>query len=193
MKKASSGQLRRVETTMGEIAYWLVRKRVKNLNLRVKPGGEIVLSVPLHCSEQRADQMIRERSGWIALVLSRMEREDVPLLPVCSREETLACLTEAVNRVYPLVQTFGVEYPQIKIRQMRSQWGNCLWMQGYITLNIALARCPECLQDYVALHELIHFLHHDHGFEFRSKMDLLMPEWKNLRKELKKYAAALEM
>lgn len=185
--------MRRVDTPAGELTYRLVRKRVKNLNLRVKTGGEICLSIPLHCSEQRADQMIRERSGWIISVLSRREQDDVPLLPMPSREETLVRLTAAVDRVYPLVRPLGVAYPQIKIRKMRSQWGNCHWMQGYITLNIALVCCPEELQDYVALHELIHFLRHDHGPEFRAKMDLLMPTWKTRRNELKKYAAALEL
>ena len=187
-----SGQLRQVETPVGEIEYCLVRKRVKNLNLRVKPGGEIFLSVPLNCSEQRADQMIWERSGWIVSVLSRIEKMDAPLAPDCSRKEALARLTAAVDRVYPLVRPLGVSYPRIKIRKMRSQWGNCHWMQGYITLNFALARCPECLQDYVALHELVHFLHHDHGPEFRGEMDLLMPEWRVLINELKNYIEVLE-
>lgn len=54
---------------------------------------------------------------------------------------------------------------------MRSQWGNCHYQQGYITLNTALARCPEPLRDYVALHELVHFLHHDHGTGFYAAMD----------------------
>ena len=43
----ASGQIRQVETSAGTITYYLVRKQVKNLNLRVKPEGEIVLSVPL--------------------------------------------------------------------------------------------------------------------------------------------------
>lgn len=61
--------------------------------------------------------------------------------------------------------------PQVKLRKMRSQWGNCHYQQGYITLNTALARCPEPLRDYVALHELVHFLHHDHGTGFYAAMD----------------------
>ena len=191
MKSVFSRQLRKVDTDNGEIAYWLEKRQVKNLNLRVKPGGEVFLSVPRLCSEQRADQMIRERSQWIVSALCRMGETDIAPLPACTREETLASLTAAVNRVYPLVQPFGVCYPQIKIRKMRSQWGNCHWMQGYITLNVALARCPEHLQDYVALHELVHFLHHDHGREFHSKMDFLMPEWKEFRNELKKYVAVI--
>lgn len=175
------------------MTYVLVRKRVKNLNLRVKAGGKITLSVPLRCPSERADQMIQERCHWIFTVLSRMRESDVPLLSECSREEALLRLSDAVERMYPLVCPFGVVYPQIKVRKMRSQWGNCHWAQGYITLNVALARCPEHLRDYVALHELVHFLHHDHGPDFRRKMDQLMPNWKIFRNELKQYAATLEL
>ena len=79
----------------------------------------------------------------------------------------------------------------MKQRRLRSQWGNCHWAQGYITLNTALCRCPEELRDYVALHELVHFLHHDHQEEFYAVMDGLMPDWRRRRAELKSYAAAL--
>ena len=61
----------------------------------------------------------------------------------------------------------------------------------YITLNTALARCPEHLRDYVALHELVHFLHHDHGPGFYAAMDAQMPGWRERRKELQRYGAAL--
>ena len=44
----------------------------------------------------------------------------------------------------------------------------------------------------MALHELVHFLHHDHGPGFYAKMDALMPDWRQRRKKLKGYAAALE-
>jgi predicted metal-dependent hydrolase len=64
-------------------------------------------------------------------------------------------------------------------------------MQGYITLNRGLHRCPAYLREYVALHELIHFLHHDHGPGFYAVMDELMPDWKERRKNLKQYACVL--
>ena len=81
--------------------------------------------------------------------------------------------------------------PEVKLRKMRSQWGNCHWRQGYITLNTALARCPETLRDYVALHELVHFVHPDHGPGFYGLMDRLMPDWRQRRKELRRYGGAL--
>ena len=98
---------------------------------------------------------------------------------------------EALDRVYPLVQPLGVAWPELRLRRMKSQWGNCHWRQGYITLNTALARCPETLRDYVALHELVHFVHPDHGPGFYGLMDRLMPDWRQRRKELRRYGGAL--
>ena len=184
-------QYRMVGTPEGPITYRLVKKRVKNLNLRLDRTGEVVLSVPLRCSPERADAFVREKSGWILSHLRRGE-EGPTLLPEPDRKECRALLEEAVDRVYPLVAGTGVSRPEVKLRKMRSQWGNCHWSQGYITLNVALARCPEGLRDYVALHELVHFLHHDHGPGFYARMDTLMPDWRRRRQELKKYSGALE-
>ena len=96
------------------------------------------------------------------------------------------------GKVYPLVVPLGVAMPEVKVRKMRSQWGNCHWLKGYITLNTALARCPEELREYVALHELVHFLHHDHGPGFYAQMDQLMPDWRQRRRVLKGCGGALE-
>ena len=154
-------QYRLVATPEGPITYRLVKKRVKNLNLRLDRTGEVVLSVPLRCPAERADAFVIEKSGWIVGHLPKPE-EAPPLLPEPDRRECARLLGEAVH-----------------------------YRQGYITLNTALARCPEFLRDYVALHELVHFLHHDHGPGFYAAMDARMPDWRKRRQELKRYAQAL--
>jgi hypothetical protein len=169
-----------------------VKKSVKNFNLRVR-DQMVTLAVPQKCSVQRADDFIREKSQWITTSLQTLQKErPEDLLPMPSRERCAVLLQNAVERVYPLVKPLGVSMPEMRLRKMRSQWGNCHWTQGYITLNTALARCPEDLRDYVALHELVHFLHHDHGPGFYGKMDTLMPDWRQRRKTLQRYGGALE-
>lgn len=190
-RRGPSEEQRTVDTPGGPITYRLIRKRVKNLNLRIGVGNAVTLSVPYACSAGRADQMVEEKWRWITENLSR--RAEVPQLPpLPPRQECRELLAQAVARVYPLAAPLGVSMPELKLRAMRSQWGNCHWRQGYITLNTALARCPEHLRDYVALHELVHFLHHDHGPGFYAKMDALMPDWRVRRKELKTYGGVLE-
>ena len=71
---------------------------------------------------------------------------------------------------------------------MTSRWGSCHWAKGVVTLNTALAAVEEGLRDYVALHELVHFLHPDHGPGFYAVMDALMPDWRERRRALRRYA-----
>lgn len=184
-------QLRMADTPAGVISYTLIRKRVKNLNLRVLPGGVVNLSVPLRCTEAEADAFVRDKCRWIVQAAARQAASRPELPPEPSRRECFALLDQAVDRAYPLVRPFGVVRPELKLRKMTSQWGNCHYRQGYVTLNTALARCPEELRDYVALHELVHFLHHDHGPGFYGTMDRLMPDWRQRRKALREYAGAL--
>lgn len=94
-------------------------------------------------------------------------------------------LTRALDRVLPLVEPLGVTRPALQARYMTSRWGSCHWTRGKIVLNTALAALPEELMDYVALHELVHFLHPNHGPGFYAVMDRLMPDWKEKRARLK--------
>ena len=178
------GQLRLVRTQLGEIPYLLERKRVKNWNLRIR-GERVILSAPARAGGEQADQVIRERAEWILRALARQGARRHLEPP--DRASCASALGEAVERMLPLVAPLGVRRPRVKLRRMRSQWGNCHWKQGYITLNTALAACPEELRDYVALHELVHFLHPDHGSGFYAAMDALMPDWRERRRALRQY------
>ena len=184
--------IRRLDTPEGTIFYVLRRKRVKNLNLRLGSDGVAALSIPWHMSQAHAEAFLREKSGWILRHLQQAQELRPNLPPQPPREVCARLLMEALCRVYPRTEPLGVAFPHLKLRRMKSQWGNCHWAQGYITLNTALCRCPEELRDYVALHELVHFLYHDHGPGFYGTMDALMPDWRSRRKALKGYGAALE-
>ena len=188
--RGSMEEIRRVDTPGGSIQYVLTRKRVKNLNLRVSREGRVSLSIPRSCPVDQGDRLIREKWQWI---LDHLERRQTvsQLPPLPPRAVCLALLTQALEAVYPLVEPLGVAMPELKLRTMRSQWGNCHWMQGYITLNTALAQCPVPLREYVALHELVHFLHHDHGPGFYARMDALMPDWRVRRQALQVWSGVL--
>lgn len=186
-------QCRTVNTPLGEMTYLLRRKRVKNLNLRLERDGQVVLSVPASCPEEYADQFIARKADWILRSQHRLTAAGQAVLPpLPDRATCFGVLNQALEAAYPLVQPLGVVRPELKIRKMKSQWGNCHWAQGYITLNTALVRCPEHLRVYVALHELVHFLHHDHGPGFYACMDRCMPRWREYRAQLKQYLGAIE-
>lgn len=169
----------------GSVVYHLVRKPVKNINLRVREDGSVWVSAHPRVPLKQLDGFVAERADWI--LSARESYAQRQLLAELDREECIRRLSAAVDRVYPLVASAGVPRPVLKVRKMKSRWGSCLYQKGTITLNSALAACPEELQDYVALHELCHFLHPDHSPAFHRAMSARMPDWEARRRQLTQY------
>ena len=50
---------------------------------------------------------------------------------------------------------------------------------------------PLRLLDYVVVHELCHLTYHDHSKEFWQLLERYLPEWKELKEELRQTGALL--
>ena len=88
------------------------------------------------------------------------------------------------KKTYPLFETFGIPFPTIKIRGMKTMWGSCRPSRYIITLNSKLIERPmECIE-YVVLHEFTHFIHPNHSKEFYQFVEERMPDWKERRDRL---------
>lgn len=62
-----------------EIPVNVVRKRVKNLNLRVRADGTVTLSIPQHLPLARAQEFLERKGDWIAERVRRnIERRPSP-------------------------------------------------------------------------------------------------------------------
>lgn len=62
-----------------EIPVSVVRKRVKNLNLRVRADGTVTLSIPKHLPLARAQEFLERKGNWIAERVRRnIERRPSP-------------------------------------------------------------------------------------------------------------------
>jgi len=79
----------------------------------------------------------------------------------------------------------------LKYRKTKSQWGSCS-SKNNISLNTYLCLLPKELIEYVIIHELSHIKHKNHSKEFWNLVQEYQPNYKNLRKELKKYGQFLK-
>lgn len=62
-----------------EIPVNVVRKRVKNLNLRIRADGTVTLSIPQHLPLARAQEFLERKGNWIAERVRRnIERRPSP-------------------------------------------------------------------------------------------------------------------
>jgi len=72
----------------------------------------------------------------------------------------------------------------LKIRKMKTRWGVCNYVKKTVTLNSELVKFDIRLLDYVIVHELAHFTHHDHSKNFWKLVESYYPDYKKARKEL---------
>ena len=231
-------QVRTVRGKARDFEYILSRKSVKNLNMRVKPTGEIFVSAAPLVPVKYIDNFVLSHEKTLINTLDRYEKIRAntvqPLQSVSGEKirflgEELHLLVEAAlieevekigqflflrvkdtsdfkrkervmkkwisakqievfleicKEIYPLFQPYGVKYPLVKIRTMKSRWGSCQPQKKIITLNVRMIAAPREAIEYVVLHEFAHFVHPNHSKDFYGLVEKLMPDWKERRELL---------
>ncbi|WP_028307687.1 M48 family metallopeptidase [Desulfitibacter alkalitolerans] len=135
--------------------------------------------------EEAEQESIKYQRGFILLQVQDKTDFKIKRILVQKwfREKAVVNFHESLDRVYPLLEKYGVKKPEIKIRDMKSRWGSCNRAKGIITLNLKLVNAPKYCIDYVILHELVHFKYRNHDNNFYNFLTSLMPDWKQ-RKEI---------
>ena len=215
----------------------IVKKDVKQINIRVKPNCEVILTAPPKTTDAHIEYVIKKRTEWIdkKIAFYKKHKPKVPkeyvsgenfrylgrnyrLKVIESKSEGVKLQrgylqvfvkdTANLERKKQLVKTWYLakaeihfvkaiekyqpvvkkEIANIRIREMKTRWGSCNPVRGYINLNSKLIEKPtECIE-YVVFHELAHLVHADHSIKFYNYLNLYMHDWKKRKERLEKYA-----
>lgn len=173
-----------------EFEVWILRKRIKNINLHVKPpDGRIEVSAPLRVGTSFVRAFVREKRDWILRQQKRIAASPQGRAAAASPDE-VAQWREVVQAFVPSLiakwePIMGVKAGKLAYRNMSSRWGSCQPSTGRICINVRLALYPpECLE-YVVVHELCHLLERGHGPRFQALMDAFLPDWRAARAKLR--------
>lgn len=93
-------------------------------------------------------------------------------------------------RLKQLADKYDYGYSSVVIKSLKSRWGSCDSHKN-ITLNLYLMELPWELIDYVLLHELNHTKVMQHGPKFWDSLEERLPNYKELRKQLKTYSTVV--
>lgn len=224
----------------GSVSFLLYRKKVKNLNLRVRPDGTVAVSASPRVSLSQIDGFVLTHAAFIAAARERLADADratppplsyrtgeeiwllgraVPLLVTAGTPEQVAFddltlhLTVAdpqnfrrkqqlmdkfwsgqcqavfgdlLHQWLPRFAPYGVDLPQLRLRNMKSRWGSCMPSKQVITLNTRLLSAPLLCISYVVVHEYCHFIHPNHSKAFYGLLESFLPDWKHLKANLNK-------
>ena len=106
------------------------------------------------------------------------------LLDTWLRKKCMEEVTAICKKVYPKVKKYGIEFPEIQMREMVSRWGSCSPKKGFITFNTALVTMPISCIEYVVTHEFTHFLYPNHSKKFYEQLATFMPDWEERKRRL---------
>ena len=173
-----------------EFEVWVIFKRIKNINLRVRPPeGRIEVSAPWGTDLEFIRTLVREKRDWIRRQQERVAETPMGRAAGASAEDVAQWKKVVQSFVPALIEKWepimGVKAGKLAYRNMSSRWGSCQPSTGRICINVRLALYPpECLE-YVVVHELCHLKVPGHGADFKALMDAYLPNWRAIRAKLR--------
>ena len=173
------------------IAYTLTRRRVRNINLRVRADGSVAASAPTRLAVKWVDAFVAYRADWVRAAQARAarraaaEQKQNDALP--SKEDALAQITALCRAYYPQFAAACPrgQMPKIAVRDMRTRWGSCSLKTGTLAFARRLCVMPPAAQEYVVVHEFCHFAHPDHSPAFWAAVAQVLPDYKQRQRLLK--------
>lgn len=92
----------------------VTKKRVKNFNLRVTPGGEVHASAPLGASRERIEAFVQRNRAWIINRLARREQRQTTTNEPLSPRSTIALWGKPITVQDALDHSFESPAPRPK-------------------------------------------------------------------------------
>ena len=113
------------ERCAGGVCYTLTRRRVRNINLRVRADGSVAASASARVPISYVDAFVAARADWVraaqAKAAARREREaaEQPALP--TKQAALAHMQALCRAYYPQFAAIcpGGHMPKIAVRDMK--------------------------------------------------------------------------
>ena len=88
-------------------------------------------------------------------------------------------------KVYQWAEKLDVQINWLGVREMRKKWASCS-TNGNLNFNTELLGFDEELQDYVIVHELLHFSVPNHGKLWKSLMTLHLGDYQTAEAKLRR-------
>lgn len=172
-----------------KVAYTLRKSmRARRMRIAVYCDGSVVVTTPHNLQETIAERFIREKAEWLLSKINFFKQfEGRPLARYSHddylkyKDQTLALIED---RIGVLNSAYGYQYNKITIKNQKTCCGSCS-RKGNLNFNYKIIFLPEKVQDYIIAHELCHLKEFNHSKKFWGLVANALPEWFEIRKELK--------
>lgn len=159
--------------------------RAKHLRISIKPDGTITVTKPTRISIATAEHFVKSKSSWIIEKYKSLPK--VQIIKHTPKEiKRLKALAQVISeeKVKYFNTYYKFKFNTISIKNQKTRWGSCS-KQGNLNFNYKIALLPERLADYLVVHELCHLGQFNHSQKFWDLVGEVLPNYKDLRNELK--------
>ena len=167
-----------------------ISKRARWMRLAVHTDGRVVVTKPAYMPDFLVARFLKKHTDWIEQKLEHFQKHPARILGKRSVKEYKA-YKEAARalvhvRLAHFLELYNFKAGGVRIGNQSSRWGSCS-ARGNLNFNYKIIFLPKELQDYIIVHEICHLKEHNHSSRFWKLVAEQIPDWKKLRKELKKY------
>lgn len=165
-------------------------KRAKRMRLTVHYDGTVVVTTPSGIQSFVVQKLIDEKNNWILKKINFFKEQDLSLVRSNSKADYLKHKDTALILIKQRISHFNeccdFSVNKICIRNQKTRWGSCS-QKGNLNFNYRIVFLPEKLQDYIIVHELCHLKEFNHSRRFWALVCEIIPNYANIKKELKKH------
>ncbi|MDR3559166.1 MAG: M48 family metallopeptidase [Candidatus Pacebacteria bacterium] len=175
----------------GDTIKYELRKnrRSRYMRLSVLPDASIRVTIPWRSDETAAEKFLLEKAEWLLEKLAIFKNKKISVLPLATRadylknKELARSIAEQKLRYFNTFYNFS--WNRIAIRNQKTRWGSCS-KNGNLNFSYRIIYLGEKMCDYIIVHELCHLGQFNHSKNFWALVEQTVPDYKKIRKEIKK-------
>ncbi len=174
------------------IPFQIQKSRRKTWALTIGPDKALLMKIPLSVSYDCAETILHTKERWIVKKYMQLTeaQNHIPKsnLTQTQRSELENRYRQAAKKYFPARVAYyeniiGVTHGSISIRDQKTRWGSCS-AKGNLNFNWRLMLAPPRVLDYVVVHELCHRKQMNHSKAFWDAVEMVLPDYRELRKWL---------
>jgi hypothetical protein len=133
------------------------------------------------------------KNGRFSLRRDLVDAGSIEAAQVAFRDYYIARGRERIiQRVNYYVPKVGVIPRDIAVRELGNHWASCS-PNGNLAFHWKCMMAPQTIIDYIVVHELCHFHHHDHTDAFWNEVDKVIPNYAERKEWLRVHGAGLDI
>ncbi len=171
-----------------EVFYKIVySSRAKKVRLSIFKDNTLNIIIPKFLKRTDITKLILEKQDWILSTIK--ENKDNILIEDVENLDKIKSRIKVFleDRIDYYNSFYNFEFFRISIRRSKTRWGSCSAKKN-LNFNYKIFYLPQSLADYIIVHEICHLKEFNHSKSFWKLVGDILPDYKVLKKELKRYS-----